>query len=243
MSPILSFIALILALIGIVIGLINAIRKFKNQFVKLRWILIPFVFSFAILIIDVYVGNINWIINGLSTQRQDSLKIENKKLENTAEKKKISKKIVGKDDEKESQSVKDILGTDKPESEQKEQKLSSRILAPAQRNEFVSFLNDKPKGNVIVKYVAGDAEAFEYSKSIADMLIKAGYTLSGRISNFVGNEAVEGISIVINSDETQPIYAKSIFTAFRLIGINIQAERNKKLVKPLEVLITVGHNK
>lgn len=242
MSSTLSFILLLLALAGIVIGLINAVRKFKNQFIKLRWILLPLIFSSVILLFDLYAGNLEWIINGQSTKGQSSLKIENKELKNTSKKKRIGKKTNGKNEIKESQNSENNLGTDNPESEQKEKELSARFITAVQTNKFVNFLNDKPKGSVTIKYVAGDVEAFEYSKNIADMLVKAGYNLPGRISNFAGNEAVAGISIVINSDETQPVYAKSIFTAFRLIGINIQAERDKKLVRPLEVLITVGHN-
>lgn len=245
MTLFLSFIILLLALVGILVGLINALRKYKNHFVKLRWVLIPLAFSLTILIIDVYVGNLNWninkLFNELNPQRQDSSNMENNKAKENVEQKENSRKIRSKlIKKKESQNSKDSLITNKPEPGEVNQKLFSRILTPEQRNKFVNFLKDKPKGDFRIEYIDGDVEAFEYSKNISNMLKEAGYSLSG-INNFVGNDAVKGISIVVNSDETQPLYAQSIFSAFRSIGINIKAELNKRSVKPLEVLISVGH--
>lgn len=245
MSHFLSLIILLLALVGILVGLINALRKYKNHFVKLRWVLIPLAFSLTILILDIYVGNLDWKIinmfNELNPQRQDSLKIENNKAKKNLGQRDNSRKIRSKSiKKKESQNSKENLITNKKEPEEVNQKLYSRILTSEQRNKFINFLKDKPKGDFRIEYIDGDVEAFEYSKNIANMLKDAGYNLSG-IRNFVGNDAVKGISIVVNSDETRPLYAQSIFSAFRSIGINIKAELNRKSVKPLEVLISIGH--
>ncbi|HKB86797.1 MAG TPA: hypothetical protein VKD08_11540, partial [Ignavibacteriaceae bacterium] len=61
----------------------------------------------------------------------------------------------------------------------------------------MNFLKDEPRGDFKIMYVSGDAEAFEYSKRISGLLIDAGYSPLGGISHFAGNDAVEGISIVV----------------------------------------------
>lgn len=249
MTPFLSFIVLLLTLFGFLIGLINAVRKYNNTSVTLRWVLIPLFISFAALFINLFVDNNQWniknLIGGLNQQRQDSLDIENFILSDTLKQTENRRKIVkkSKGEEKETQPRSDTLIAAGQESEKTNQKITGRIITSEQKKEFINYLKDEPKGSFRIQYIAGDAEAFEYSKRISDMLVQAGYHLSGELTDFVGNEAVEGISIIINRNETQPRYARAIFFAFRSIGINIVAERNKKMAKPLEVLITVGHKK
>jgi hypothetical protein len=210
---------------------------------------IPVFSAVLVLIINLSIDHNKWnienIISKLSSQNRDSLAVKDSSLSELANKIETRRKTSGrlKRNKKESQSTKDILTAEKPEPEQTNQIIASRYFTSEQRNRFIAFLRDAPKGDFRIKYIKGDREAFEYSKRISNLLIEAGYHLSGKISDFAGNEAVQGISIVINRNETQPGYARSIFTAFRSIGIDITAERNKQLVKPLEVLISVGHRK
>jgi predicted transcriptional regulator len=68
MLPFFSLSAKLLALACIVITIINAIRKNKNPHLKLRWILIPLIFSFISSIT-------NWYISGeISTQNKKDMK-------------------------------------------------------------------------------------------------------------------------------------------------------------------------
>jgi len=249
MTPLLSFILLLVTLLGFVTGLINAVRKYKNPSVKLGWVLVPLFFSIVALFINLYTDQNEWniknVISELNQPGRDSLEIENNLLSDTIKQLENRRKIVRKSkrDKQESKSVRDTLITAEQESDQANPESASRIITPEQRRRFVNILRDEPKGTFRIQYIAGDKEAFEYSRRISDMLSEAGYSLSGGIGKFAGNEAVQGISIVINRNETQPRYAEPIFDAFRSIGINIEAERNKQLVKPLEVLISVGHRK
>lgn len=249
MTPILSFIVLLLILVGIMMALINAFRRYNNTSVTLSWVLTPLFISFAALFVNLYVDNSEWniknFVSGSNTQKQDSLQTESNILSDALKKTEDKRKSVNKskNDNKESEIKSDNLTTAGQESGQTNKKLASVIITPDQRRKFVNYLKDEPKGKFRIQYIAGDKQAFEYSEFIADMLTEAGYTLSGVISEFPGNPAVDGISIVINRNETEPRYARSIFFAFRSIGINITAERNKQMAKPLEVLITVGHQK
>lgn len=249
MTPFLSFIVFLLTLAGFVIGLINAFRKFKNPTLKLRWVLIPLFFALAALIVNLYVDHSEWnvknIISELSPQGQDSLEIENGTLADTLKQIENKRKIVKKinKDKKVTQPDRDTSIIAGKESEQTNEIISTRNITPEQRSQFVNYLKDKPKGSFRIQYIAGDREAFEYSRFISNMLTEAGYNLTGGISEFAGNDAVVGISLVINRNETEPRYARAIYLAFQSIGVNIAAERNKQLVKPLEVLISVGHRK
>ncbi len=247
MTPFLSLVLFLATLVFLLLGLINAFRKYRDPGIKLRWILVPFILSLITLIINLNAGHNEWNINNLigelSPQSQDSLEVESYSLDDTKIKKESKRKVVKKNERNGSEPVRDTSIRTGGQSEQTNLLTPQRVITPEQRNKFVDFLKDEPRGDFKVMYIAGDAEAFEYSKRISDLLIQAGYHHSGGIGEFAGNEAVEGISIVVNRIETQPRYARSIFNAFRSIGINIVAESNKQLVKPLEVLISVGHQK
>jgi len=247
MTPFLSFIVFLVTLVFFLIGLINAIRKYRNPGIKLRWILFPLVLSLITLIINLKSEHNEWnvqnLISELNPQKQDSLEIKNNSLGDTQIQKENKRKVVKKKERNGSESLGDTSITSGEQLDQTDQLLPHRVITPEQRNKFVNFLKDEPRGDFKIMYVSGDAEAFEYSKRISGLLIDAGYSPLGGISHFAGNDAVEGISIVVNRKETQPGYARSIFNAFRSIGINIVAESNKQLVKPLEVLISVGHQK
>ncbi len=249
MTPLLSFILLLLTLLGFVTGLINAVRKYKNPSVKLGWILVPLFFSFIALFINIYTDQSEWnmknLVKELSSSEQDSSEIENNFLSDTLKQLEHRRKIVRKPsvDKQEFQSLRDTSAIAEQGSDQANLESGSRTITPEQRRRFVNILRDESKGTFRIQYIAGDKEAFEYSRRISDMLTEAGYSISGDIGKFAGNEAVQGISIVINRNETQPRYAEPVFDAFRSIGINIAAERNKQLVKPLEILISVGHKK
>lgn len=249
MTPFLSFIVLLLILFGIVTALINTVRRYNNTSVTLRWVLIPLFISLAALFVNLYVDNSEWniknLVIGSGTPEQDSLQTVNNilsdALKQTEDKGKTVKK--SKTDIKESESKSETLTAAEQDPGQTDKKLTSVFISPDQRRRFINYLKDEPKGKIRIQYISGDKQAFEYAGFIADMLTEAGYTLSGEISDFTGNPAVDGISIVINRNETEPRYARSIFFAFRSIGINITAERNKQAAKPLEVLITVGHQR
>ena len=249
MITILSIILLLLALAGFLIGLINAFRRNQNSSVKFLWIVIPVFAAVLILIANLSIDHSKWnienIISKLSSPNQDSLAVKDSSLSELANKIETRRKTRRKlnRSKTESQSTEDIITDENPEPEQINPIIPSRSFTSEQGNRFVAYLRDAPKGDFRIQYIKGDREAFEYSKRISNLLIEAGYHLSGEISDFAGNEAVQGISLVINRNETQPRYAKSIFYAFRSIGINITAERNKQRVRPLEVLISVGHRK
>lgn len=249
MTPLLSFILLLLTLLGFLIGLINAVRRYKDPSVNLKWILVPLILSLAALFINIYTDQNEWnmknIVKEFSSSGQDSSESEYYSLSDTISQKKNRRKIVRKSNsnKQESQSVRDTSAIAGKESDQAIQTIASRNITPEQRRRFINILKGEPKGSFRIQYIAGDKEAFEYSKRISNLLTEAGYSLSGGIGKFTGNEAVQGVSIVINRNETQPRYAEAIFVAFRSIGINIDAERNKQMVKPLDVLISVGHRR
>ena len=249
MIPILSIILLLSALAGFLIGLINAFRRYQNRSVKSGWIVIPVLSAVLILIINLSIDHSKWnienVISKLSSQNLDSLAVKDSSLSELTEKIKTGRKTARKlnRSRKESQPTNDIVTAEKPEPEQTNPIIAARSITSEQENRFVAFLRDAPKGNFRIKYIKGDREAFEYSKRISNLLIKAGYNLAGEITDFAGNEAVQGISLIINRNETEPRYARSIFSAFRSIGIDITPERNKQLVRPLEILISVGHRK
>lgn len=249
MIPILSLILLLLAVTGFLISLINAFRRNENRSVKSGWIVIPLIAGVLILIINLSIDHSKWniesIISKLSPRNQDSLAVKDSSLSELTNKIETRRKTKGKlnRSKKESQATEEIVTAEKPEPEQTTQIIASRSFTSEQANRFVAYLRDAPKGNFRIQFIKGDREAFEYANRVTNLLIEAGYNLSGEISYFAGNEAVQGISLIINRNETQPGYARFIFSAFRSIGIDITAERNKQIVKPLEVLISVGHRK
>lgn len=245
MTPFLKLLVLVVILAGFVIGLINVVRKSKNPSVKLRWVLIPFFISIVSLIVNQYVIHNGWDMKTLINEFQstnrgtDSLETEKFNSKNKTQKRKNVKKVDK--NKNEYRTGKDTLNVAQQEQEQTNQQLASRMITPEQINNFVSYLKGKPKGPFRIIYPSGDYEAFEYSKLVSKMLTEAGYIRSGRITSIAGSEAENGISVVINANETQPVYAKSVFYAFLSIGIDAKAVRDKRLVKPLELLIFVGH--
>ncbi len=245
MTTYLSFILFLVTLVFLFTGLINAFRKYRDPGIKLRWIIIPLLLSLITLIVNLNSGhnewNVNNLISKLNPQKQDSLAIVSDSLGETKIHKENKRKVIRKNERTVSESAVD--SSIQPVESNPPQLRSQRVITSEQRNNFVNFLRDEPKGDFKIMYISGDTEAFEYSKKISGLLTEAGYHPSGSITNFAGNDAVEGISIVVNRRETQPRYARSIFNAFRSVGIYIVAESNKQLVKPLEVLITVGHQK
>lgn len=56
MLPLLQLLVFILALSAILLSIINAIKKDKDPSLKLRWILIPLLFSFFSLVLNFFVG-------------------------------------------------------------------------------------------------------------------------------------------------------------------------------------------
>lgn len=249
MLPVLSIILMLLAIAGFLTGLINAFRRYENRSVKSGWIVIPLIAAVLLLIINLSIDHSKWnienIISKLSSKSQDSLAVKDSSLSESTKKidSRRKTKVKLNRSKKESQSTEDIETVEKPEPEQTNQIIASRSFTSEQRNRFVAYLRDTPKGDFRIQFIKGDREAFEYAVRISNLLTEAGYRLTGEISAFTGNEAVQGISLIINRNETQPGYARFIFSAFRSIGIDITAERNKQMVKPLEVLISVGHRR
>ena len=137
----------------------------------------------------------------------------------------------------------DSLAFAKKELKETKLKLLPRLISESQRKKFIDFLRFKPKGKFRMMYCTGDNEAFEYSKQISNLLIDAGYRLSGSVDNFVGGDAATGILIVINSIKSLPVYADILVDAFKLIGIKVQTVTDAKITKPYDLLVFIGHKK
>jgi hypothetical protein len=226
MFPFYILLTFILAFIGVIVSIIATIKRRKNPSLKLSWTLIPLFISAVSLIIN-FLGS--WDSSEHNKKDMENLKTRANKFESRGDSLKI---------ELDSISNK-LLKTGKELSETKE-KLAPRTITKEQKEKFIAFLKDKPKGNLSISYINGVDESLQYAKKLEKLLSSAGYKVKflNRTTR-IELGVVVGVWMRINSIDTQPKFSKDLYDAFRSIGINIKLWLWKG-VKPFELNIRVG---
>ena len=228
MLPFLSLFVFLLALLGILISFINAVRKAKNPSLKLKWVLIPLFLSFLTLIINRYV---NTEISDLNERNINNLK---KELGNTRSA--LDSAIKEQDSlKKENKIIRIDLDTTKGKLFAIEEKTADRIITKEQREKFIKFLKDKPKETVWVYFFMGDKESSGYAQQILKMLVSSGFK-SDNVRPIMYSIPVTEIILRIKDLKFGAI-ANNIRDAFKLINIEIKGELNPKLETNFELFI------
>lgn len=99
------------------------------------------------------------------------------------------------------------------------------VIEDSKEQQFIGFLQNKPKGDFTIKSISGDESSFKYAKEIEKLLIAAGYKSNG-IAQTVFRTPPRGVSIIVKGINSAPPYAGAIQKAFEMISIDAPAEVN-----------------
>ncbi|MCH8035277.1 MAG: hypothetical protein IH950_16180 [Bacteroidetes bacterium] len=123
--------------------------------------------------------------------------------------------------------VVDELDANRKELEETKQKLAPRTISKQQKEQFISFLVDKPKLKFWLSNAGNNEESVEFSKQIFKLLIDAGYKNIGGISTAIAAPTPKNISFGIHSENSPEVMA--LLNAFTFINIKYDIIVNSQI--------------
>jgi hypothetical protein len=117
-----------------------------------------------------------------------------------------------------------------------------RVISPADRAEFISYLHNKPRGHVDIWYDASDPESNAFAEQLASLLNEAGYpaTIGGGFMAAVSPPLIGVVGCVGDADHP-PLYAAYVRAGLEHINIGTTGMAFAGLAKD-EFRIQVGPN-
>ncbi len=220
-----------ITLFGIISGIILTwLKEHNNVSNKLKkWIYIPFICA---LIATPVTKWVNDQISEFNRQKIISLQSEldstktnvesqSKNVNKLNEKMELNKKIANVVDSAlnlKYETTKTKLDSAKEEIEKIQ---APRVISPKQINEFVNFLQFKPKGKIIIGSV-DEFEPMNFANQIRNMLIKAGYSCEG-VNPMIGMSG-KGVILMVKNKYSSFNGSGWVQKAFFLIGIEVGAQ-------------------
>jgi len=102
-----------------------------------------------------------------------------------------------------------------------ELKLQQRTITPENREKFIKFLINKPRGMIRVSASEGSGYEVEtYAERIRKMCFAAGYDVGKKTTIYIGGQIPAGIGIGVANITNQPPFAGAVQKALKEIGIN-----------------------
>lgn len=100
-----------------------------------------------------------------------------------------------------------------------------RTISPQQKEAFLNFMRDKPKGKVNLAILAMDNESNSYVQRLFELLQEAGFTLPGSIMAPIGgfglhaSNATTSTYLLFSASAQPPAHAGALRGAFQAAGI------------------------
>ena len=95
-----------------------------------------------------------------------------------------------------------------------------REITQEQRDAFLAFVRDKPKGRIKLWAVAGDRESIRFARELEQLLIEAGFTCEGVTPGVFLPDTPVGITLDTHDRANVPPHALVIQQGLQLLGLD-----------------------
>lgn len=122
-------------------------------------------------------------------------------------------------------------------------RLAPRKLTSEQRERFVKFFSNIPKGPIVLEHSGQAVETVNFTEEIRSLLVGAGFTISAYNMplGYVFKEAPAPWFItIIVVEGAYPPYTHQLIHAFKEIGIDVLLGNGAGIANPGEVKVYVG---
>lgn len=103
-----------------------------------------------------------------------------------------------------------------------ESKIQPRMITQKQREDFINFLTNSPRGSITIGCRHPDAETINFMQQVHSLLADSGFTIAGQIEYPNNTEQFgngNSIAILVDRIDDAPSYFVPLVLAFNSIGI------------------------